>query len=290
LIDKINRIIKDDFPHINTILIMQDNKVILSENYNGFQDNDLHKAGCIFKSFISALVGIALKEKLITSLEQKLIDFYSDELPDKIDDGFSSLTLRHILTNSSGINWPGSNERIPADIQEVFKLTFKDMPGTSFEYKPDPQIIVYLLEKLTGNEFISYADEKLMKPLGIKHYTWKKLHMEDMRINMGELVKLGELYLCKGNWNEVTLFDENYYYESVKFQVVGGFPELTNYGYYWWIDKYQNIDFFYASGFGGQIMCVVPKLNLITIIMSQMDRPHMENKIIIRNIIGNLQK
>lgn len=120
----INKMINDNFPHVNSILIVQNNKVILRENFNGFQDNDLHKVGCIFKSFISALIGIALKEKLITSLDEKLIDFYIDELPNDIDAGFSSLTLRHVLTKSSGINWPRPTERLPVGMQEVFKLTF----------------------------------------------------------------------------------------------------------------------------------------------------------------------
>ena len=286
--NEINQMIEKDFPNVNEISIMQNNKIILRENYNGFQNNALHKVGCIFKSFISALVGISLKENLINSLDQKLVSFFADDLPNDIDDRFYNLTLKHILTNTSGISWPGPTEDIPDNMHGVFKLTMKDNPGAVFEYKPDPQIMIYLIEKLTGKEFIDYIDEKLMRPLGIKRYKWERSNIEDMHIEIDELIKLGELYLNKGKRKGVALFSEAYYYESIKPQTPGGFPENTAYGYYWWADNFNNTDYFYASGFGGQILCVIPDLNIITAIVSKMDRPHTENKVIIHKIIDSL--
>ena len=281
----INKMICEDFPHVNGILIMQNNKVLLRENYNGFLNEDLHKVGCIFKSFISALVGIAIEENLIASLDQNFTDFFLDELPGEVDDKFFHLKLQHILTNTSGIQWPAPNEKLPDDIQALFKLPIINEPGTIFEYKPDPHIMMLLIENLTNKDFIDYANEKLMEPLGINQYIWEKCYIEDLKISMDDLIKLGILYLNKGKWKEDTLFSKNYYWESIRPQVTGGFPEKTDYGYYWWVDKYKNVDFYYASGFGGQLLCVIPELNVTAVIVSRMDRPHLENKFIIRNII-----
>lgn len=104
--------IKEDFPHVN-ISISQHGESLLKEYFNGYKSSDTFKVGCIFKSFISALVGIAIKECKIKSLEQKLVDYYSMISFNDIDNYFTVLILKHIMTKTSGIKWPGFGEKLP---------------------------------------------------------------------------------------------------------------------------------------------------------------------------------
>lgn len=140
--------IKEDFPHVNAININQYGKPLFKEYFNGFNSNDIFKVGCIFKCFVSAMVGIALHDNKIQSLDQKILDYYPAIGLSDIDKNFTLLTLKHVMTKTSGINWPFIGEKLPSDMHEVFELEFKDIPGEIFEYKPDPQIMIYLLEDL----------------------------------------------------------------------------------------------------------------------------------------------
>jgi hypothetical protein len=290
---KMNNIIsmiKEDFPHVNAISISQHGECLLKEYFNGYESGVIFKVGCIFKNFVSALVGIAIQEKKIESLEQKLVDYYPMIRLNDIDNYFTILTLKHVMTKTSGISWPRFGDKLPQNMQEVFKLKFKDIPGDIFDYKPDPQIMIYLLEDLYGNNIVNIADEKLFKPLGIKKWEWNRDDIENMRISVDDLDIFGELYLKKGIYMEKCLFTEEFYLDSIQPYSLGGFPEGKPYGYYWWIDKYQGMEYYGACGFGGQKLCIVPFFDTSITIISKMDKPHPENNAIIRNIISMLNE
>jgi CubicO group peptidase (beta-lactamase class C family) len=282
--------VKEDFPHINAISINQHGEPLLKEYFNGFNNNDIFKVGCIFKSILSAMVGISIKDNKIQSLDQKILDYYPAVRVSEIDKNFTLLTLKHVMTKTSGINWPSIGEKIPLDMQEVFTLKFKDIPGENFEYKPDPQIMIYLIEDLYAKSIINIVDDKLFRPLGIKNWEWSRDDIENMKISVDDLTLLGQLYLNKGNYLGKCYFKEEFYIDSIYPYSNGGFPEGKPYGYYWWIDKYQDIEYYCSCGFGGQKLCIIPSLDTSIIIISKMDAPHLENNTIIRNTISMLKE
>ena len=282
--------IREDFPHVNAISINQHGKPLLKEYFNGFNNNDIFKIGCIFKSIVSAMVGIALQDNKIQSLDQKILNYYPEIVLSDIDKNFTLLTLKHVMTKTSGINWPFVGEKIPSDMHEVFKLKFKDIPGENFEYKPDPQIMIYLIEDLYGKNIVNIMDEKLFKPLGINNWEWNRDDIESIKISVDDLTIFGQLYLKKGNYMGKYYFSEAFYLDSIFPYSLGGFPEGKPYGYYWWIDKYQVFEYYCACGFGGQKLCIIPSLDASIIIISKMDKPHPENNAIIRNAISLLKE
>lgn len=284
--NSVSSMIKENFPHVNAISIRQHGESLFNENFNGHKSSDMHNVGCIFKSFISALVGIALKENKIQCLEQKLVDYYPEIKTKDKDRFFSLLTLQNVMTKKSGLIWPGRGEKLPSSMHEVLKLKFKDIPGENFEYKPDPQIMIYLLEDLYETNIISIANERLFKPLGISKWEWLREDIEGMRISVDGLDIFGELYLNKGIYKGKCYFTEEFYKNSIQSYSLGGFPEGKPYGYYWWIDRYQGFEYFSACGFGGQRLSIIPSLNVSITIISEMDRPHPENNAIIRNVVS----
>lgn len=282
--------IKEDFHHVDAISINQHGELLLKEYFNGFNNNDIFKVGCIFKSFVSAMVGISMLDNKIQSLDKKILDYYPEIRFGDIHKNFTLLTLKHVMTKTSGINWPSIGEKIPFDMHEVFRLKFKDIPGENFEYKPDPQIMIYLIEDLYGENIINIIDEKLFKPLGIKNWEWSRVDIENMRISVDDLTLLGQLYLNKGHYLGKCYFAEEFYLDSIYPYSNGGFPEGKPYGHYWWIDKYQDIEYYCSCGFGGQKLCIIPSLDTSIVIISKMDAPHPENNAIIRNTISMLKE
>lgn len=291
-ISNLNIRIKEDFPHLKSVLVVKDGSIIYEKYLNGCSQDTMHETGCIFKSFLSAVIGIALKEELIKNVETKLVDIFPNDIQKTIDKKFYKITLKHLLTKTSGINWPPPNyeflekERFN-DIRIPFSLSVKDEPGKKFEYKPDHHILFYVIEKLSGIDFVSYADKKLFSPLGIKNYLWNTdfFDNECLLMRTRDIAKLGYLYLNDGLWEKCRLISTEYIQESTSEQVYGNFPENSPYGYLWWVNNIENHKAFHAGGFGGQVLYVVPDLKLIFVITSSMDKPHQENKLLVKEFV-----
>lgn len=95
----------------------------------------------------------------------------------------------------------------------------------------------------------------------------------------------GRLLLNKGVVGEIRLFSEEYFQQCISEYSGGGFSECTAYVLGMWIEKRFDIPYFYASGFGGQYLVVIPSKNMTISIVSDMDRPHSENKEIIEKVL-----
>lgn len=284
--------INEEFPHLKSILIVKDDSIIYEKYLNGCSQDTLHEIACMSKSFLSAVIGTALKDKLINDLQTKVVDIFSEDIPEDIDKNFYKITLEHLLTKTSGIKWPGPNYQFPEDqrfndIRLPFSLKIKDEPGKVFEYKPDPHILIYAIEKLSGIDFVCYADKNLFSPLGIKDYLWNTNFHKNGFLSMRtkDIAKLGYLYLNNGIWDNHQIIASEYIHQSTRGHVYGNFPESSPYGYLWWIDNIENLKAFHAGGFGGQLLYVIPELRLVFVITSSMDRPHQENKLIVKDFV-----
>jgi CubicO group peptidase (beta-lactamase class C family) len=89
------------------------------------------------------------------------------------------------------------------------------------------------------------------------------------------------LYLREGIWEETRLLSPDYISAATQSQMQGLFPENDRYGYLWWVSEIGRYRTFYASGFGGQHLFVIPELDVVIVVTSTMDRPHLENKTLI---------
>ncbi|WP_368488785.1 DUF2164 family protein [Clostridium sp. BJN0013] len=292
IVNTLNNMIEEDFSHLTSVLIVKNGSIIYEKYLNGCSQNTLHETGCVFKSFLSAVVGTALQDNLIKNVETKVVDFFLDDIPENIDKNFNKITLKHLLTKTSGIKWPPKNYRFPEnkrfnDIRLPFLLTVKNEPGNIFEYKPDPHILFYVIEKLSGIDFVSYADKKLFSPLGIKDYLWNTNFHEDecLLMKTRDIAKLGYLYLNNGLWVNHQLISSEYIQESTREHVYGNFPESSPYGYLWWVNDIEKHKTFYAGGFGGQYLYVIPDLQLIFVSTSNVDKPHQENKLLVKEFM-----
>ncbi len=267
----------EDFPHIKAVRIWQGNEIIFND-LKHYKEYDLFSVGCIFKSFLSALVGIAIHEGKIGSVKDRITDYYTESM---YTSEWNNIMIFNALSKTTGLRWPIIGEPMPKNMSEVFKLPIVRTPGTEFMYKPDPQIIVYLLEDLYEMSISDLFKEKILSNYPGVNCDWRSDNIEGMQVSIRLLDEFGKLYLHKGKVGSTYIFDEDYYKLSIEKYSDGGFPERLAYGLGWWLGTYKDVPYFFASGFGGQILGIIPDKNMTISILSEMDRPHPENKSII---------
>lgn len=269
----------NNYTNVKAVHITKDEQTVFKFIREDEKETQLFSVGCIFKSFLSVLVGIAIYEGKIGSIEDCIIDYITHNEITEIN--WYKLKIKHALSKTTGIVWPRPQETFPENMQAVMELMFESEPGVSFQYKPDPQIIVYLLEEIYGLGITELFKTKIISYFVNKNYEWNENDIQGMKVSIPLLNELGQLSLNKGIINGKRLFSEEYYEQSICEYSSGGFPECIPYGLGWWIENNSTIPYFCASGFGGQYLVVFPQKKMIISILSDMDRPHPENKALI---------
>jgi CubicO group peptidase (beta-lactamase class C family) len=224
------------------------------------------------------------------------VDFYEGAF-DEVTPGIRQITIEHLLTMASGLHWGDDPRTVNAWLaqanwlKKVFELRIAHQPGSHFEYKPDPRLLSWIIEQVTGTNVLSFAKEHLFRPLGIKAVNWPEEGVGDgIQLKPQDIAKLGYLYLRKGNWEGKKLLSPDYIAAATQVQIQGHFPENDGYGYLWWVSEIGKYRTFYASGFGGQYLFVVPELDIVVVITSTMDRPHIENKALIQDWLLTIKR
>ncbi len=231
------------------------NDTILYEKY--FMDRDQSSYVPSFsmaKSFISALVGIAVSEGKIKSVQQPVTD-YIPELKDN-DENFSKITIENLLNMRSGILFKENYFSPFGNIAkgyygqnltgQIKKLKIKNDPDTEFEYvSENTQLLAFIVERATGKKIPEYLQEKIWQPLGMEYdATWSidsRKHKEAkafccLNAVARDYAKFGRLFLNKGNWNGKQIIPEDWVKKST---VIDNNSKDLFYSYQWW----HNIDY-----------------------------------------------
>ncbi|QOR35300.1 beta-lactamase family protein [Clostridium sp. 'deep sea'] len=286
--------IKEDYPHIKSILVYKENKNIYEQYFNNTDIHTLHNTACIFKSFLTTLIGICLDKGYLKSLDIKLIDIFKEEVTADVSERMKDITIAHVLSKTTGIKWPPPINNISDEqannIEFVFTLPTESKAGEKFAYKPDPYIIPFIIEKVSAMRFNDFLDKYLFELLSIYNYEWHRGFnaRATLKLTTRDIAKLGLLYLNKGVYSNTAVVSNNFLVDATTTKTAGGMPEFKDYGYLWWITKINSSKAYYASGFGGQYMCVIPNQNLVITITSKLDRPHPENLKLIELIAADL--
>lgn len=198
------------------------------------------------KSFTSCAVGFAVQEGLI-SLEEKLTDVFSEDLPDFIDDNLKAATVRDLLTMCLGQE-QGSlmGEQRPLYkeddwVKMSLSIPFKYKPGTHFVYNNvGPYLAGILVQRRSGCDLVSYLTPRLFSHLEIKRPTWETDPLGNsfgaggLFLTLSELHKFGLFYLNKGKWNGRQILSEKWIEESTKA------ADVKHYGYLFWRGEYNS--------------------------------------------------
>lgn len=252
--------------------------------WDGYSDASLSNSFSMAKSIVSMLVGVAIKEGKISSVEQPVGDF----LPSFREGAKARIKLKHLLWMSSGLNWDESYSNpfsvtteayYGSDLKKVIRrLEAVAAPGQAFDYKSgDTQVLAMVLEAATGKKLSAYAEEKLWKSIGAAHDAeWsidKPGGIEKAYCcffsNARDFARLGKLYLHQGVWQGDTLVPPAYVQASLRpsgLVKASDKSKVDFYGYQWWLlPQYKGQDVFYARGILGQYIIVVPEKELVIV-------------------------
>ena len=116
--------------NIRAVHVIKDSQLVFAYQREDVSDAQLFPAACIFKSFLSVLTGIAIYEGKMESLEDCVLNYFPhDEIRDS---NWYRLKIKHALSKTTGLVWPGPGQPIPGNMGEVMKLPFENEPGAAF--------------------------------------------------------------------------------------------------------------------------------------------------------------
>ncbi len=275
--------IRAGLPHVRSLLIARHGSLVFEQYYGEASREVLHNIQSMTKSVSSALVGIALKKGLITSLDNRVIGYFPEYQEAIGDQRATEITIRHLLTMASGIDEMRlSFDKVLANIiRDILRQPLLYAPGEGFKYSsPAAHLLGGVLQKATGRPVLEFAETELFRPLGMGRVIW---YADNKGLQSGglsglfrsrDVLKLGELYLRRGSWQGAELISPAYVAESVKVHNRGDFfGEPTSYGFMWWIASVAGQDAFYARGYGGQFLMVLPKADLVILCTSDWKQP-----------------
>lgn len=268
-----------------SLLFIQHDSILIEKYFEGATDSTRSNSFSVSKSFISALVGRAIKLGIIKSIDQPVADYISE-----FNEGAKKkITIRHLLMMSSGLDWDEAYSSLFSQTTEayygtelekqVLSLSVKKQPGIYFEYKScDTEILAILLQRATGMNVSEFLAKELWGPMGASDASWSLDHADGMEkaycciyATAKDFARLGSLYLHKGNWKGQQLIDSSYIQESVTASHLldPKTNEATNwYGFQWWIvDDYKGISAFYMRGILGQNIIVIPSMDMVVVRM-----------------------
>jgi CubicO group peptidase (beta-lactamase class C family) len=246
----------------------------------------------VSKSVTSLLVGIAIERKLIAGVDEPVIGFFPEYSGLKTP-GWDGITLRHLLTMSSGIKWdenrqwsdPASDEpHLGSESDPVGYVLAKPIavpPDTIWNYNGGgSDLFGNIIERVSGKSLDDFAREALFAPLGIIDWQWQKYDngrfsaAAGLRLRPRDAARIGQLVLDHGVWNGRQIVPAAWVAQSVapRFQTIGYFGGLFFYGYQWWLGRTltqeKEVTWIAAVGLGGQRIFIVPDLELVVMTTS----------------------
>lgn len=254
------------------------NDSIWFENYYGdFDKNSKTNSFSMAKSYVSGLMGKAIEDGYIKSIDQPVSDFYPE-----FGEGLGAqMTVGDLSSMSSGTNWDESYYS-PLSIttrayfddnlaKVILGLEVVDEPGKAYKYASgDTQLLAMVIEKASGKKLYDYLSESFWKPLGSENETLWQIDSEKNDLvkaycciasNAKDFARYGKLFKDHGKWNGKQLLDSAFVAKSIQPR----FPESPEYGYGWWLVTHQGKDFFMMRGHLGQYVIVQPDDNLIVV-------------------------
>ena len=266
-------------------LIIKDDRLIYENYFNGYKRDSINTSFSVAKSFVSALVGIAIDEGLINSIDDPLTK-YIPELRDK-DSRYSAITIKNLLSMASGLRYVEEETPFSDDTKTYYDPNLRAIalsaviegePGKRFHYNNYNYLLLgIILERATGMPVAKYMEEKLWKPLGMEAPASWSLDSEtngfekmESGINARaiDFAKFGRLYLNNGsNWNGEQTISEKWVSTSTSANSTND-PSIE-YQYGWWIyplqDDVDNNRHFSARGNLGQFIYVAPEERLVIV-------------------------
>ena len=284
-----------------SVLVIRNGSIICERYYGGCGPCDGHQIKSVIKSIFSTLVGIAIREGLIESLDTPIFQYLGQYTQFQKRPELKRITIRHVLTMSSGLYWQlGVHAHQPLVTQilhspdwtgAVLNLPIQYAPGTTWVYKEaDSMLISAILRGATGRSAYEFARQYLLAPLGMESPAWPADPQGNSHNYLGispglaltarSLAKLGVLFLEEGQWAGNQILDAAYIHDCTRPSFTTNWRE-GQYGLMWWVGQ----GYYAANGWGGQTIAVHPQKNLVVVTQAESETRKSKSYSLIQEII-----
>jgi len=273
---------------IYSLLVIKNGYLIAEDYFNeGFIDQK-DRLQSVTKSYTSALVGIALEQAYLSSVDQKMLDFFPEVAEQITDPRKEQITIRHLLQMRAGYPWEETDPALwdgllsghyPPLIEE-FPLIAD--PGTEFHYSNlSSNWLGIIIDRATGMNLKSFAEEHLFSVIDVEAGEWgmdAEGHNNgcgDLHFSARDAAKFGLLYLNEGEYEGKQVISEDWVHDSLQtysedawdYKVGRNFNDI-GYGYQWWSVRAGDHHYNLAWGHGGQQIALLDELDMVIIVTS----------------------
>lgn len=267
---------------LDSLLIVRHGKLVLAVHYPGVQAKAPHPVYSVTKSVIGLLVGIALEQGLLEGVEQPIWDFFSQDEIENWDPRKADLTIAHLLTMTTGLDWDESLiQRLAASADWadfMLELPMASGPGEAFNYCSGcTHLLSVILEQATGETAAEYARQHLFSPLGIDFPTWQSDRLGHsiggwgLTLTPGDMAKLGLLVLQTGAWEGQQVIPASWVQQACQPRLNPPGERGEAYGYLWWQHPLPDQPpVCYAAGLHGQLIYVLPGQDMVVVTTAEM--------------------
>lgn len=264
-------------------LVIQNDSILYENYWAGYGENSLSGSFSMAKSVISMLMGIAIEEGKVKSVE----DYASNYIPELKREGTDTIKIKDLLTMSAGFKWTESYWNLfgkTADIyygdrvrQVVGNLKAEYAPGQKYYYSSaETQLIAWVIENAYGRSIPDLFSEKIWSKIGAENDALWSLDKKDgvakafccLNSNARDFARLGKLVLQNGMWDSVQIVPAAYIKEATtadSWLKDENDKPVDFYGYQFWIINYKGMKIPYFRGVQGQMIYVIPEKNAVVV-------------------------
>jgi CubicO group peptidase (beta-lactamase class C family) len=292
-----NQFANDD-PLMRSLLVIKDGYLVFENYYGDGGIDESTNVWSVTKSVTSALVGMIRDDGYLPSIHQPMKELMA-QYPE-----FEDITLFHTLTMTTGLSWIEEGPlwvkwALSDDwVAEALSRGFERKPGKQFFYSSgNSHFLTSLIFYQTGTTPGKLAKDRLFDPLGIPFdtmssdivytswnqyipqvpQTWRKdpKGIEcagfGLYLTARDMAKFGFLYLNQGRWEDEQIISKNWVHASTKDQITDIYGRYS-YGYQWYLTLVAGHPAFLASGWGGQIIGIVPDLDMVVVLKYEAEK------------------
>lgn len=267
-------------------LVARNGVIVLEEYFGSIEPDSVLDVRSVTKSYTSALVGIAIGQGSIQSTDDTLAQYLVPDVVASLDSAKAAITLHELLTMSAGFEWAQGRTGLDFGhwyvsddhVQYVLDKPLITEPGTTFAYSDGmAHLVSVILTEATGMNADEFADQYLFAPLGLGPHLWLRGNRGynfggvRLHLTLRDMWTFGELYLNGGRRGTTQIVPAEWVQRSTQSYIGtdGHSPFGPAYGYFWWIGEGAPYEFYFANGYGGQFIVVVPDAQLVVVTQCQ---------------------
>ena len=267
-------------PRLHSLLISHRGELVFEEYYNGADSRRPANMKSASKSVISALIGIAIDEGHIKSVEDPITKYFPEYIFNQTDPDKQLITIENLLTMQSGLETTSNRNYGKWVLSEnwvefVLNQPLVAKPGTRMLYSTgSTHLLSAILTRASGINTKEFAQKHLASQLGYSMSYWSRdpqgiyFGGNDMEMTPRQMLAFGELYLNKGVHEGRQVIPTNWVKESYRPHVLSPRGQGRYYGYGWWLRDLAGMLVPVAWGYGGQLIFVVEPMDLVVVATS----------------------